>query len=348
MNYLTNNLDFKRAIASQFDPSTDYSQMDAAEIDGAFEATVYQLLLERAKPPEFKEVALPRAGSTVSWDYSSETAIGKVYKTYTKSVALKIKNSTITRNGTPENPALQIAQDDGSRVLKLASEVQLIEFVEVVEEPPEFRAVIHNVVNWNGLKIGLEYRPGDIRFKGTGYERKLKCGYGHIRGFVGNEGEALDCYLAPTFFNGGNKSDRLFQISQLSPEDSDFDKYKIMIGFNGEAEAKDAFIKEMSSTHFGVIKEISLDDLAQYRKLQPSSEPSFSEEKLAKIITEAFQPLAQRLDRIIEFAEKIQLQGEILPTEEYQAIASTNEATIEKAVKDWQEKLPDDTANIIG
>ena len=35
-----------------------------------------------------------------------------------------LKGSEITRNGTPEDPALYIEQEDGDGVLKLASEVE--------------------------------------------------------------------------------------------------------------------------------------------------------------------------------------------------------------------------------
>ncbi|NVO31991.1 hypervirulence associated TUDOR domain-containing protein [Hymenobacter lapidiphilus] len=64
-----------------------------------------------------------RKGTQVSWKYGTGTATGKIEETYKESVSRKIKGSEITRNGTPENPAYLIVQDNGDKVLKLKSEV---------------------------------------------------------------------------------------------------------------------------------------------------------------------------------------------------------------------------------
>lgn len=61
--------------------------------------------------------------STVKWKWGSGTAKGKVISTYTKEITKTIKGSTITRKGDEGNKALLIEQEDGSKVLKLESEV---------------------------------------------------------------------------------------------------------------------------------------------------------------------------------------------------------------------------------
>ncbi len=63
-------------------------------------------------------------GDTVEWDWGNGTAQGKVEKTYTERVTRKLKGSEVTRNGSEEDPALYIEQDDGDGVLKLSSEVR--------------------------------------------------------------------------------------------------------------------------------------------------------------------------------------------------------------------------------
>ncbi|UYZ60940.1 hypervirulence associated TUDOR domain-containing protein [Hymenobacter latericus] len=65
-----------------------------------------------------------RKGSRVSWKYGTGSAIGKIEQTFKEPVTRTIKGSEITRNGTADNPAFLIVQDNGDRVLKLKSEVQ--------------------------------------------------------------------------------------------------------------------------------------------------------------------------------------------------------------------------------
>lgn len=64
-----------------------------------------------------------RKGSKVSWKYGTGTAIGKIEEVHKEPIEITIKGSKIHRNGTPDNPALVIVQDNGDRVLKLQSEV---------------------------------------------------------------------------------------------------------------------------------------------------------------------------------------------------------------------------------
>ncbi len=64
-----------------------------------------------------------RKGSKVSWKYGTGTATGKIEEVHKEPVEKTIKGSKIHRNGTPENPAFVIVQEDGDRVIKLQSEV---------------------------------------------------------------------------------------------------------------------------------------------------------------------------------------------------------------------------------
>ncbi|RZK99302.1 MAG: DUF2945 domain-containing protein [Hymenobacter sp.] len=65
-----------------------------------------------------------RKGTQVSWKYGTGTATGKVESVHKESVTRKIKGSDITRNGSADDPALLIVQENGDRVLKLKSEVK--------------------------------------------------------------------------------------------------------------------------------------------------------------------------------------------------------------------------------
>jgi len=65
-----------------------------------------------------------RKGSTVSWKWGSSTAEGKVAEVHQDKVTRTSKGEKITRNGSEDDPAYVIEQEDGTTVLKLRSELQ--------------------------------------------------------------------------------------------------------------------------------------------------------------------------------------------------------------------------------
>jgi len=65
-----------------------------------------------------------RKGSTVSWAWGAHRAEGKVLEVHREKVTRTLSGSEITRNGSDDDPALLIEQEDGARVLKLRSEVE--------------------------------------------------------------------------------------------------------------------------------------------------------------------------------------------------------------------------------
>ncbi|MBP1806430.1 DUF2945 domain-containing protein [Rubellimicrobium aerolatum] len=67
---------------------------------------------------------MAKVGDRVRWHWGAGSATGTVKETFDRKVMRKLKGSEITRNGTPEDPALYIEQEDGDGVLKLASEVE--------------------------------------------------------------------------------------------------------------------------------------------------------------------------------------------------------------------------------
>ncbi|MFS0736504.1 DUF2945 domain-containing protein [Sphingomonas sp. 1P06PA] len=64
-----------------------------------------------------------RKGQSVSWKFGSGTAHGKVAERFDRRVQRTIKGSKIVKNGTTDNPAYLIEQDDGGRALKRGSEL---------------------------------------------------------------------------------------------------------------------------------------------------------------------------------------------------------------------------------
>jgi hypothetical protein len=64
-----------------------------------------------------------RTGQTVRWQWAGSHAEGKVVERFDRRVQRTIKGSKVVRNGSQEDPAYLIEQEDGARVLKLASEL---------------------------------------------------------------------------------------------------------------------------------------------------------------------------------------------------------------------------------
>lgn len=64
-----------------------------------------------------------RKGQAVRWNWSGGSASGKVAERFERRVQRTIKGSKIVRNGSADDPAYLVEQDDGDRALKLGSEL---------------------------------------------------------------------------------------------------------------------------------------------------------------------------------------------------------------------------------
>jgi hypothetical protein len=62
-------------------------------------------------------------GDCVEWRWGQHLAYGQVEEIYYEKVSRTIKGSVITRNGSPDEPAYLIRQEDGDEVLKLQREL---------------------------------------------------------------------------------------------------------------------------------------------------------------------------------------------------------------------------------
>lgn len=63
-------------------------------------------------------------GQQVTWTWGSGKGSGKIAERHEEDIERTIKGSKIKRNGSAEDPAYLIEQEDGDRVLKLGSELQ--------------------------------------------------------------------------------------------------------------------------------------------------------------------------------------------------------------------------------
>lgn len=64
-----------------------------------------------------------REGTEIEWSWGDGKAKGTVKEIHYETISRKIDGSEVTRHGTDDDPAYVIEQSDGTRVLKLKSEV---------------------------------------------------------------------------------------------------------------------------------------------------------------------------------------------------------------------------------
>lgn len=69
------------------------------------------------------EINIPSPGDVVSWPWYGRVISGTVKEISPEKTNVYSRGKVITRNGTPENPAVIIAHKSGNDVVKLASEL---------------------------------------------------------------------------------------------------------------------------------------------------------------------------------------------------------------------------------
>lgn len=59
----------------------------------------------------------------VQWDWGNGTGKGQIKERFEREVTRTLKGSEVTRDGSEDDPAYLIKQEDGDEVLKLGSEI---------------------------------------------------------------------------------------------------------------------------------------------------------------------------------------------------------------------------------
>lgn len=63
-------------------------------------------------------------GDRVQWNWGEGTGTARVQEIFNERVTRTISGAEVTRNATEDEPAYLLQQEDGSRVLKSASELE--------------------------------------------------------------------------------------------------------------------------------------------------------------------------------------------------------------------------------
>ena len=65
-----------------------------------------------------------KKGETVHWKWGASEAEGKIVKEHTEPTTKTIKGAIVKRNASKDEPAYEIKQKNGSKVLKSESELK--------------------------------------------------------------------------------------------------------------------------------------------------------------------------------------------------------------------------------
>lgn len=98
--------------------------------------------------------------------------------------------------------------------------------------------------NFQGLVIDLENLAGSYR-EGKGWRNFMHHHYGEFRGSLGTDGDPLDVYVGPNAL-----SPLAVVIHQVTPETGIYDEDKVMVGFDGEEEAIQAYMRQYDKPGF--------------------------------------------------------------------------------------------------
>jgi hypothetical protein len=160
-----------------------------------------------------------------------------------------IQSSGILRKKKTQPSKEKQALDDGmAEVFGLAKGMK-------IGPPParnrkEFPFV--GTINFRGLTIHVENRPGDVR-SGVGEDGKkwrteMKLPYGEIVGTDGTDGDKVDVYVGP--FKDAPNVYIVHQNKVKGPDAGKYDEDKVMMGFRSPEEAKAAYLAHYNRTDF--------------------------------------------------------------------------------------------------
>lgn len=104
-------------------------------------------------------------------------------------------------------------------------------------------------VSFRGLDIAIENKKGSVRSgvdnDGEEWKTKMFYPYGYIRGTMGVDGDAVDCFVGPN-----KEGEKVFIIHQEDPENGKFDEDKVMLGFDTLDYARAAYLAHYDDQKF--------------------------------------------------------------------------------------------------
>lgn len=114
-------------------------------------------------------------------------------------------------------------------------------------------------MEFQGLQISIEQQVGDTRCgtdpDGHEWSVTMKHPYGYIRMTEGSDGDHVDCYIGPN-----PHAREAYIITQNSPVTHEYDEQKVMLGFDSQSEAVEAYMQQYDNpAFFGGVTAMDMD-----------------------------------------------------------------------------------------
>jgi inorganic pyrophosphatase len=128
-----------------------------------------------------------------------------------------------------------------------------------------------DVKHFKGLTVVIENPVGSIRY-GKDWHHKMLDDYGYIEGYVGADGDDVDCYLGKHL-----EARRVYVVNQgVMGNPSEFDEHKVMLGYPSESYAKNRYIINHTSgaSIFQSIILMTVSKFKEWLKTADKSKPA--------------------------------------------------------------------------
>lgn len=156
-------------------------------------------------------------------------------------------------------------------------------------------------VMWQGLPLVIEQPRGTYR-EGKGWRTLMASHYGYIAGTRGNDGDEVDCFIG-SFVD----SSRVYVVNQVLR--GRFDEHKVMLCYDSEEAARDAYMRSYSRGWTGLdsIAALSLSQFKWWLKngdltkpLSADNLPYEGTEPMNRVYwTTDAEPMGQSLDKLM-------------------------------------------------
>ncbi len=230
---------------------------------------------------------------------------------------LGINSSELSQN--KDNEKSPISSDLGEKIATAEAETDTNP-TEAQKEAGNYRKGHVQIGQFN---VSIENPKGSVRsgvdVTGREWTHTMQNTYGYIRGTEGVDGDHIDVFLANDI-DGWNGS-RVFVIDQYN-EDGTFDEHKVMIGFNDEADAQDAYLsnyeKGWENKRKLVMTSVNLPDFenwinSSHRKTKPFAEyQSVNGEQKSVTPADRIKEINARLSELKERAAEARRSNDII------------------------------------
>lgn len=160
---------------------------------------------------------------------------------------------------TPENVQIAKRAVEGMGKVDLEAHKAATSPLNALPEPTEGQKEAGNYqkghVKINGLNISIENPQESVRSgkdrSGKPWETTMKEHYGYIRGTKGKDKDHIDVFI-------GSKAEEpdatVFVVDQTNPQTGDFDEHKVLLGYENQAAAENAYLSNYEKGWGGIGK----------------------------------------------------------------------------------------------